>query len=143
MAMKRDTLLRTLCKLGACDDSIEWIKSTDFKTAQEIWDNCPRGDWMLWLAGRCPSVERKTLVRCAVACARPALKYTTDPRVAACLDTVDRWLEDEATIEEVREARKADADAAAAAYHAATIRTQARAEQAATIRTIIPQIPVK
>ena len=35
-------------KFNACKESIVFRKNySDFKTA---WENCPRGDWMLWIA---------------------------------------------------------------------------------------------
>jgi hypothetical protein len=35
-----------LIKLGACSEEQAWA---DGKTAAECWEECPRGDWLLWL----------------------------------------------------------------------------------------------
>ena len=37
-------------KLGACEEAV--LDAHNFKTSQELWDNCERGDWMLWLIGQ-------------------------------------------------------------------------------------------
>jgi hypothetical protein len=35
-------------KLHSCDGAIEYVKTQ--KSAILAWHNCPRGDWMLWIA---------------------------------------------------------------------------------------------
>lgn len=55
--------------LGACADAIVWAETQpDLATA---WAECERGDWMLWLAGRCSgdpgSASRKQVVLAACA----------------------------------------------------------------------------
>ena len=126
-----------LTVLGACPDAVAWAKTQP--SLAVAWQRCERGDWMIWLLGRLDtsapwSEARKPLVRAAVACARLALPYTQDVRIAACLNTVDGWLEGKATVDAVRQARStadtvyaispAAADAAyavAAAYAAAAV----------------------
>ena len=111
-----------LNRLRACDEAVEWTQN--YKTFPAAWKTCKRGDWMLWLAAR-SGVDRKVLVLAACACARTALKHVTKgeerPRVA--IETAERWARGEATIEEVRAAAAAAADAdavyAATAVYAA------------------------
>ena len=117
--MTNKVLLNRLEKLDACSAAVEWIGERDLETA---WKECPRGDWMLWLAGRV-EIDRKLLVKAACKCAELVLpiyekKYPKDSRVRNCIAVTLRWVAGKATIEEVREARKA-ADAAHAAAHAA------------------------
>ena len=33
---------------GACDEAIEWIEDSEFKTDQEMWDNIQAPGWMMW-----------------------------------------------------------------------------------------------
>jgi len=101
----------------ACSEATSWLKTqSDPRTA---WDACERPDWMIWYARR-RKVETKILVKIACACARTALKFVPEgenrPRIA--IETAERWIVGDATIEEVRLARNAAADAYAAYAYA-------------------------
>ena len=67
--------------LGACREAVEWSAQygDDF---QRAWNECHRGDWMLWLAGRLAgepgSDARRPLVLAACECARLALPYVKE-----------------------------------------------------------------
>ena len=106
-----------LRSLGACCESLEWIGDRDLVTA---WTECPRGDWLLWLAAKV-GIDRRRLVMTACATAREAMQFVPAgedrPRIA--IETAEAWCRGEATIEQVREARRNAADAYAA-YAAAT-----------------------
>jgi hypothetical protein len=129
-----------LKKLHACNESIVFAER--FNSLQEAWDNCERGDWMLWLLGRISgapeSPERKKLV---VVCAEVAelvlpifeKKYPDDKRVRECIETCKRYVAGNATLEELISARSAaDAAASAASYaYAASYAADAAAYAAA------------
>ena len=117
-------------RLDACNQAREWAKG---KSLAEVWKTCRRGDWMLWLAAKYGDVPLKTIVAIACDCAEPALAFTTDPRPAATIAVVRRWLKGEATIEEARAAADAAYAAANAAAYAAA-RAAAYAKQASYIR---------
>jgi hypothetical protein len=75
-------------------------------TMGEVWDNCPRPDWLLWV---CRKVDRvpddRTLRLYAVWCARHTPlrdgrvtgDLLTDPRLRAALDVAERFAEGLAT----------------------------------------------
>lgn len=111
------TVAETLTEMNACADGVAYARKfgTDWNAA---WNECPRGDHMLWLLGKTATeADRKNLVLIACECARLALPYTKDPRVLACIETTEQWTRGEATIKQVREARRNAAyDAAAYAY---------------------------
>jgi len=104
----------------ACGEALEWLEKQESPRA--AWDACERPDWMIWLAAR-RGIDRKIIVRIACDCARTVLRFVPEgedrPRLA--IETTERWLVGEATIEEVRSARAdaAYAVAGAAAYAAA------------------------
>jgi hypothetical protein len=112
-----------LAELRACEEAVTWAKG--YGSLDAAWAACERGDWMLWLAGRLggppESGQRKTLVLCACACARLALPYvpTGETRPLAAIETAERWARGEATLDEVRVARRAAAAYAASAAAAA------------------------
>jgi len=109
--------IQKLKDLNACRDGLAFAATC--KDMQEVWDTCPRGDWLLWLLGKkATEADRKNLVLIACECARLALPYTKDSRVLACIETAEKWTRGEATIEQVREARR-NADAASDAAYAA------------------------
>lgn len=112
-----------LKRLGACPKAIEWAKG--YRSARKAWQECHRGDWMLWLCGRYSgqpeSAGRKKLVLCACECARLSLpiyekKYPNDNRVRNCIEVAERWAKGKTTIEELREARSVAHAASGADY---------------------------
>jgi hypothetical protein len=121
--------------LNACSEAVE--NALKYKTSQELWDNCERGDWMLWLigglSGKPESEKRKQLVLTACKCARLALKYVPEgeTRPLKAIETAEKWANGEATIEEVRAAAYAAYNAAAYAAYAAYAAAAAYAADAA------------
>ena len=108
-----------------CDDALEWCSKQ--RSRHQAWQDCERGDWMLWLlgylAGPMGSRSRKRLVLCCCEVARPALKHVPKgenrPRVA--IETAEAYCYGRASLDEVRAAAKAAYDAyvnVAAAYDA-------------------------
>ena len=61
--MKTDKLKR----LNACGDAIVWVKTQ--KSIPLAWQNCERGDWMLWLAKKL-DVDDKKLTMGKAMCAK-------------------------------------------------------------------------
>jgi len=129
-----------LTELNACPDAVIW--ATSQPDEQTAWDNCERGDWMLWLLGKLSkgprSKSRKKLVLTACECARLALEHVpkSEDRPRIAIETAEAWARGEATLQEVRDAAYAAADAAAAyaayaAYAAADADAYAAAYAAA------------
>ena len=136
--MKINEYIKKIKRLNACGESLK--DALNYKTSQELWDNCKRGDWMLWLIGRLSgepgSDRRKKLVTTACECARLSLKYIPDGelRPLKAIETAEKWARDEATLEEVRAA--ADAAAAYATYAAYAAYAAAAAADAARYKIL-------
>ena len=121
-----------LREIDACSDAVEWAK--DYDTFAEAWQECERGDWMLWLAGRAcggpRSKSRKVVVSAACECARTAWKWMPKTGKEA-IETAEKWTRGEATLGQVRTAADAAyaasvaADAAGAAAYAAAVAADA------------------
>ena len=103
-----------------------WAK--DYKTLRSAWEACERVDWMLWLCAKMEGKKgwstRQQIVLVACDCAELVLpiyekKYPDDKRVRNCIEVTRKWANGKATIEEVRQARRAAAYAAAYAAYAA------------------------
>ena len=117
----------------ACQPALNWLGDRAPETA---WRECPRADWMLWAAGKLKA-DRRLLVTIAYHIARKVLHLVPAgedrPRIA--IETTERWVRGEATIEEVRAARQdawdAYAYAATAAAEAAAYAAYAAAAYAA------------
>ncbi len=120
-----------LKKLGACKDAVIW--AFEQENLEKAWQNCERGDWMLWLAGKTagPSgdTRRKKLVLAAVECAELSISYVRagENRPAKALRIARDWaIGGKSTLEDVKSAAAAayasaaaadaNASAAAAAY---------------------------
>jgi len=115
-----------LVELKACREAMRWVQQQP--SAEQAWQSCERGDWMLWIAGRCSgevgSPKRKLLGLVACGCARLALPCTKDKQVLKCIEVTEAYCKGDldVTLADVRKARQdayADADAYAAAYAAA------------------------
>ena len=88
-----------LARYYACSEAREWAESypDTAEGRQRAWAECPRGDWMLWIAGKLSgpvgSPARRLLVRGAVACARTVLDKIHEgearAEIAAVLDALD------------------------------------------------------
>ena len=125
--MTRPALHTALAGLDACAAALAW--ATPYGTEWErALAECPDHRWMTWLAGavmRRGHLRREAIVLCACAYARTALRYVPagETRPLAAIETAERWARGEATLDEVRAAADAAADAddaaAAAAYAAA------------------------
>ena len=123
----------------ACEEGDEFALTQ--LTMADVWDKCPRPDWLLWIVeklGQQP--DDRTLRLFAIWCAKstplPDGRKTgdllTDPRSLAALEVAERFADGQATGDELGAAVDAagaaarDATMAAAAWDAA-----ARAAQAA------------
>jgi hypothetical protein len=135
--------IQQLKSVGACQEAVTW--ADQFSDMQAVWDNCGRGDWLLWLLGRLSgepeSDKRKQVVFIAAQCAREVLPifekcYPDDKRVRECIEACEAYSRGEITMKELRAKRSAAAayadaadaaDAAAAADNAAVVAAAAGA----------------
>jgi hypothetical protein len=124
--MKKD-----ISKYNPCEQGREFYKQ--FDTFNEAWKACPRGDWMLWMAGRL-GVDRRTITLASALCANTVRHLMKDERSTKAVDAAISFgrgeidnknlfaaAADAAAVEAVAYAAYAAADAAdaAAAYAAA------------------------
>ena len=135
--MKIKDYISYLKELNACSEAIEWSKQ--FKTSQEAWNNCERGDWMLWLldkqAGKPESKNRKKLVLAACRCARLSLKHIpkNEKRPLKAIQAAEKWAKGVSgvSLQDVKDAAAYAADAAAYAARVAAYAADAAAGAAA------------
>ena len=109
--------------LGACEESLDWLKEKKPSNVYQAWRSCPRGDWLLWFAAKI-GVDRRLVVAAACEIARDALpifegKYPDDNRPRKAIETAEEWCKGKATQEQVRMAAAAATAAAWAAADAA------------------------
>ena len=134
--MKINEYITKMKELNACDEALK--DALNYKTSQELWEKCARGDWMLWLIGKMSgepgSEKRKNLVLTACKCARLSLKYAGEGelRPLKAIETAEAWAKDETgiTLKEVR-ASATDATVAAASATDAAYAAYAAAAYAA------------
>ena len=71
---------------------------------KEFWDNCTKGDWLLYFTAKEESTPHKLIVKAACQCARLTLPYVKkdELRPLQAIEATERWIEDKATIEEVK-----------------------------------------
>ena len=108
-----------LLQINAYPDCYNYARTISYK---EFWDNSPKGEYLLFFVAKEGSTPHKLIIKAVCQCARLALPYVKqgDLRPFQAIETTERWLEDKATIEEVKLAASATYPAAdAAAYYAA------------------------
>ena len=124
-----------LKRFAPCSEAMEWMKSQ--KNATEAWQNCERGDWMLWIAKRLNVDDRKLTIAKAM-CAKQVEHLMKDQRskdaLQACIDYFNGLITREQLNAYAANAAAADAAAAdaadaadAAAYAAAAYAAAAAA----------------
>jgi hypothetical protein len=111
---------------AACHDGAEF--ATKYDTMAEVWDNCPRGDWLLWMLRKLRITPERELRLFACWCAEQA--QPTDPRSLTAIAVSRRYAMGEATLSELQAAAEA-AYAAYAAYAASEAAYAAYAADAA------------
>ena len=120
---------------NACEEGRDWAITQP--SMADVWDNCPRVDWLLWIAdkiGKRP--DDRTLRLFAVWCARSTPlsdrrktgDLLTDPRSLAALEAAERFADGQATNDELYAAKAA---AEAAAWDAAQDATRSASQAAA------------
>ncbi len=98
-------IVEELKYLSACGEALDWIGEQTFTSYDDLWQTCPRADWMLWLVDeKEPDIDKKVLVRISCELARTALYRLPENelRPLRAIETLERWLEGRATKEEVR-----------------------------------------
>ena len=135
-----------LKRLGACEEGRRYVGS---RTLPHFWQECDRGDWMLWLCAKMkgqpdwPTQQQIVLVACD--CAELSLsifeeKYPKDSRPREALASARSWANGEINAKVLRAA----ASCAAAWAADAAARNNKRAEvlkQCAEICRTRLQIP--
>ena len=114
-------------KFNPCVEAIEYRKQ--FNTFQEAWEQCPRGDWMLWLA-QALEVDIRTLTLAKAMCANTVRHLMKDERSTKAVDVAIQFGKGKATREELKDTYAAAVDAAVA-YANATVYATAAADAAA------------
>jgi len=120
-------------KLSPCIEAVQWVKGQ--KSAKAAWQNCERGDRMLWLLGKLSKNEndRKLLTLATCECVRPSLKFVPEDekRPLIAIETAEKWAKGKATLQEVKKAAAAAYDARAAYAYTAAYATSAATASAA------------
>lgn len=110
---------KLLQELNACDPAKKWV---DNKTIEQAWEECERGDWMLWLLSAL-SCDKRLLTLAKGKCAETVLHLMKDPTSKNAVKAAIAFGNNEITETELKNAAAdayADAYAATAyAYYAA------------------------
>ena len=110
----------------ACERGVTYAKQHEMMS--DVWDNCYRPDWLLWILRRTnkyPGEKDIRLFACWCARNTPLLggrttwDLMTDPRSRTAIEVAERFVIGEATSEELAAAHAAAAAAHADAYDAA------------------------
>jgi len=103
--------------MNACPGAVKWVGN---KTIKGAWNQCNRGDWMLWLLEML-RWDRKVLASIACDCAERVLHLVLEgeDHSRKAIETRRAWVRGEATEEDCRKAARAVDDGAGVAAYAA------------------------
>ncbi|MDE1971446.1 MAG: hypothetical protein KGI50_07775 [Patescibacteria group bacterium] len=99
-----------LRSLGACRSAKDWSKGM---TAQEAWEKCERGDWLLWWAQK-ENIDLRMLTLAKGECAKTVYHLLKDDRSRRAVDAAIAFGKGEITRQELDASAEAAAKAAAA-----------------------------
>lgn len=106
-------------KYRPCTEAVEFRRQ--HKSFKNAWNNCPRGDWMLWIAQR-TGVDEKLLIKAKALCAKTVIHLMKDDHSKAAVQAALDYSDGKITKKELKNAAADDyaaytaADAYAAAY---------------------------
>jgi len=105
-----------ISQFSPCKDGKEFYLK--FDTFEDAWNNCQRGDWMLWIAKKL-KVDLRLLTLAKGHCSATVLHLMKDERSKKAVEVAIAFGEGKATHEQLTSAYAAAADDAAAAAYAA------------------------
>lgn len=83
-----------------------------FRTFEEVWDQCPRADWMFWMMEKFQRGSRRGLRLFICQCARRWWAFMPDARSQRAVEVAERYARGEVTIGALDFVREAAARAA-------------------------------
>ena len=96
--IKMENLKQKLLELKACNEAIAWSEG---KTINEVWETCPRGDWMLWLFSRTNPDDIRLLTLAKGHCANTVRHLMEDQRSIDAVDAAIKFGNGEILIDEL------------------------------------------
>lgn len=119
-----------LIEKNACEPAIKWLGERDI---EQTYNDCERGDWLLWLAHKLGlSANKRRWVGVAGRCAATVKYRMKDERSIAALRACEQYEQGIISDKELYAANADAADAAYAAYAANAAYAAADAAYAAT-----------
>ena len=106
--MNAQQFIEKLIALGACEEAKEWAAGN---TWEEVYNNCHRGDWLLWLFKKTNPDDLQLLTLAKGHCANTVRHLMKDERSIKAVDAAIAFGEGKITREELDAAAWAAADA--------------------------------
>jgi hypothetical protein len=94
-----------ITKHKVCSGGIDYALTQN--SMREVWDNCQRLGWLIWIIERQTDKPEKELRLFAVWCARQVQHLITDRRSIDALDIAERFANGRATMQDLAAARAA------------------------------------
>lgn len=94
-------LEKKLNTIDACSESLEWA-ATQKGSFQDIWDNCQRGDWLLWLLITAKAKHQKmVMIYCKMI--RNALVYikNNEEIPLRAIEAIEKFIKGQTTIDDI------------------------------------------
>lgn len=75
-------------KFNPCGDALDFRK--EHKSFKDAWENCHRGDWILWIASKL-KVDKRTLFLAKARCAKTVIHLMKDQRSIDAVNITERY----------------------------------------------------
>lgn len=93
-------------KHGACEPDQTWVLA-NCKTMREAWDHAPEPGWVVWMATQRGVLTERELRLFMCFCARQNWHLLTDPRSRNVVEVAERYVDGQASQEELATAGEA------------------------------------
>lgn len=125
-----------ITKFNPCESALDYYNQ--FDTSEDAWKNCPRGDWMLWIASQLGIDDRKLTLAKAL-CANTVKHLMKDKRSREAVYVAFKYGRGKATKDELRTAAANAAAASNAAASAAAAKKKNQLQTADICRKVLTE----
>jgi hypothetical protein len=107
--MDKEKFIKKLKSLNACEEAIEFAKTKS--SWQEVYSECDRGDWLLWLFAKTNPDDVRLLILAKGKCAETVKHLMKDERSTAAVEAAISYGEGKISKKELKEFATAAHDA--------------------------------
>lgn len=114
--MKNEIIIK-LERINIFGQLNDWIKENNHNTIEDVVKNCPKGEWIIWIAQQL-NLDLRKLTLAKALCAKTVIHLTSDNIAKNAVDIAERFGKGELSISELNSAYAPSIDDSPASYSA-------------------------